>query len=159
MSLNRVVALKFSLLPGRGVRYVTFSASSVCANACQNETLQYLSFFVQPLGKNFKMMTVMVWGLAVGGKSHKVVDWCVAAAIMVTGFAKCLWSRVGQDVPRARRAYLGLSRGALHGVQHFEVFPDDLRQLGFLPCARHDFDPWWFHRRLCIQCQFGIPDG
>ena len=62
-------------------KYVAISISNVYASTCQYEALKYVSFPVQMLGKSFKMMPVMVWGMAVGGKSYKLVDWCVAAAV------------------------------------------------------------------------------
>jgi len=45
--------------------------------------LRYVSFPVQMLGKSFKMMPVMVWGMIVSGKRYSPEDWTIA--IMVTG--------------------------------------------------------------------------
>jgi len=89
---NRVVAAIFAfcmaLVKGESLwneaplwKYVAISISNVYASTCQYEALKYVSFPVQMLGKSFKMMPVMVWGMAVGGKSYKLVDWCVAAAV------------------------------------------------------------------------------
>ena len=62
-------------------KYVAVSVSNVYASACQYEALKYVSFPVQILGKSFKMMPVMVWGMAVGGKHYTCIDWAIAVAI------------------------------------------------------------------------------
>merc|ERR1719213_602477 len=33
------------------------------------------------LGKSFKMMPVMVWGILISGKQYKAYDWLIAAAV------------------------------------------------------------------------------
>jgi adenosine 3'-phospho 5'-phosphosulfate transporter B2 len=89
---NRIVAIVFALClaVGKGEalenkaplwKYIAISFSSVYASTCQYEALKYVSFPVQMLGKSFKMMPVMVWGMAVGGKSYKLVDWLIALAV------------------------------------------------------------------------------
>eukprot|EP00438_Fugacium_kawagutii_P029051 Skav222304 [mRNA] locus=scaffold3734:343457:347762:- [translate_table: standard] len=40
-----------------------------------------VSFAVQMLGKSFKMMPVMIWGMIISGKSYRARDWCVAFAV------------------------------------------------------------------------------
>jgi len=91
---NRVVAVAFALcmVAAKGEsflntaplwKYLAISFSSVYASSCQYEALRYVSFPVQMLGKSFKMMPVMVWGMAVSGKRYSLEDWTVA--IMVTG--------------------------------------------------------------------------
>merc|ERR1712048_169607 len=62
-------------------KYLAISFSNVYASACQYEALKYVSFPVQMLGKSFKMMPVMVWGMAVSGKSFSVTDWMIAFAV------------------------------------------------------------------------------
>jgi len=90
--MNRLVALVFAvitaILHGESLRnvaplwkYVAVSVSNVYASACQYEALKYVSFPVQILGKSFKMMPVMVWGMAVGGKHYTCIDWAIAVAI------------------------------------------------------------------------------
>merc|ERR1719159_981099 len=89
---NRVVAVVFAL--GMALRkgekltnqaplwkYLAVSFSSVYASACQYEALKYVSFPVQMLGKSFKMMPVMLWGMAVSGKRFSVTDWMIAFAV------------------------------------------------------------------------------
>merc|ERR1719230_651176 len=62
-------------------KYLAISFSNVYASTCQYEALKYVSFPVQMLGKSFKMMPVMVWGMLVAGKSYGATDWLIAAAV------------------------------------------------------------------------------
>jgi adenosine 3'-phospho 5'-phosphosulfate transporter B2 len=62
-------------------KYLAVSLSNVYASACQYEALKYVSFPVQMLGKSFKMMPVMVWGMLISKKSYGVSDWLIAAAV------------------------------------------------------------------------------
>ncbi|CAJ1397781.1 unnamed protein product [Effrenium voratum] len=62
-------------------QYALVSFSNVCASVCQYEALKYVSFAVQMLGKCFKMMPVMLWGMAIDGKRYSLTDWAVAAAV------------------------------------------------------------------------------
>jgi len=89
---NRIVAIVFavSMAAGKGEelvnkaplwKYLAISFSSVYASACQYEALRYVSFPVQMLGKSFKMMPVMVWGMIVAGKRYGMVDWMIALAV------------------------------------------------------------------------------
>jgi adenosine 3'-phospho 5'-phosphosulfate transporter B2 len=62
-------------------KYMIISLSNVAATTCQYECLKYVSFPVQMLGKSFKMMPVMLWGMAISGKRHGLMDWAVALCI------------------------------------------------------------------------------
>jgi len=62
-------------------KYLIVSASNVYASTCQYEALKYVSFPVQMLGKSFKMLPVMVWGMMINGKRYSWQDWCVAMAV------------------------------------------------------------------------------
>merc|ERR1719443_2840113 len=62
-------------------KYFAISLSNVAASTCQYEALKWVSFPVQMLGKSFKMMPVMVWGILISQKSYKLTDWMVAAAV------------------------------------------------------------------------------
>merc|ERR550537_1037663 len=89
---NRAVAVLFAccMVAGKGEsyrnsaplwKYLAISFSNVYASTCQYEALKYVSFPVQMLGKSFKMMPVMVWGMAVSGKRFSVGDWMIAFAV------------------------------------------------------------------------------
>merc|ERR1719203_1968074 len=69
-------------------KYLAISFSSVYASTCQYEALKYVSFPVQMLGKSFKMMPVMLWGIVISGKRYGVQDWAVAMCVTlgVTSF-------------------------------------------------------------------------
>jgi len=69
-------------------KYFAISLSNVAASTCQYEALKWVSFPVQMLGKSFKMMPVMVWGILISQKKYSLMDWLVAAAVTggVTGF-------------------------------------------------------------------------
>jgi len=62
-------------------KYLVVSLSNVYASSCQYEALKYVSFAVQMLGKSFKMMPVMIWGILISGKSYGMRDWTVALAV------------------------------------------------------------------------------
>merc|ERR1719353_353352 len=62
-------------------KYLVISISNVMATTCQYEALKYVSFPVQMLGKSFKMMPVMLWGIALSGKRPSLTDWVVALAV------------------------------------------------------------------------------
>merc|ERR1719333_1915245 len=62
-------------------KYFVISLSNVAATTCQYEALKWVSFPVQMLGKSFKMMPVMVWGILISQKSYSLVDWLVAASV------------------------------------------------------------------------------
>jgi adenosine 3'-phospho 5'-phosphosulfate transporter B2 len=62
-------------------KYFAISLSNVAATTCQYEALKWVSFPVQMLGKSFKMMPVMVWGILISQKQYTLTDWAVAAAV------------------------------------------------------------------------------
>jgi len=62
-------------------KYLIISFSNVYASTCQYEALKYVSFAVQMLGKSFKMLPVMVWGMVISGKRYSALDWGVAIAV------------------------------------------------------------------------------
>jgi adenosine 3'-phospho 5'-phosphosulfate transporter B2 len=64
-------------------RYLIVSLANVYASACQYEALKYVSFAVQQLGKSFKMMPVMMWGIIISRKTYSVLDWLIAALVTV----------------------------------------------------------------------------
>lgn len=64
-------------------KYCAISLSNVGATWCQYEALKFVSFPVQMLGKSFKMMPVMIWGMLISQKRYSLTDWGVAA--FVTG--------------------------------------------------------------------------
>merc|ERR1712217_700551 len=57
------------------------SVSNVYASTCQYEALKYVSFPVQMLGKSFKMMPVMLWGIVISGKRYSTMDWIIAVLV------------------------------------------------------------------------------
>jgi adenosine 3'-phospho 5'-phosphosulfate transporter B2 len=90
--LNRLVAVVFAvvMVAGKGEsfinnaplwKYLAISFSSVYASTCQYEALKYVSFPVQMLGKSFKMMPVMLWGMVVSGKRYGLYDWAIAFCV------------------------------------------------------------------------------
>jgi len=62
-------------------KYFAISLSNVAASTCQYEALKWVSFPVQMLGKSFKMMPVMIWGIVISQKNYGITDWLVAAAV------------------------------------------------------------------------------
>eukprot|EP00913_Durusdinium_trenchii_P014455 g13559.t1 len=91
--MNRVAAILFALLmvaiQGESYKasvplwkYLAVSLSNVAATWCQYEALKYVTFPVQMLGKSFKMMPVMVWGILISGVTGGVT------AFLMTGDIK-----------------------------------------------------------------------
>mmetsp|Transcript_64980 Transcript_64980/g.209296 ORF Transcript_64980/g.209296 Transcript_64980/m.209296 type:complete len:358 (-) Transcript_64980:86-1159(-) len=81
-------ALVMSMVMGEDIvcsaplwKYVFISITAVAASICQYEALKYVSFTVQMLGKSCKMIPVMLWGIAISGKSYVVVDWVTSTAV------------------------------------------------------------------------------
>merc|ERR1719207_450379 len=62
-------------------KYLAISLSNVAATTCQYEALKWVSFPVQMLGKSYKMMPVMVWGILISQKNYSITDWLVALAV------------------------------------------------------------------------------
>jgi len=86
--------------------YMVVCAASVIATTCQYESLKYVSFPVQMLGKSFKMAPVMWWGMLIARKRYGLLDWVVAAA--VTG-GTLLFLTTGQiSAPDTHNNFWGL---------------------------------------------------
>lgn len=86
-------------------KYLAISFSNVAATWCQYEALKYVSFPVQMLGKSFKMMPVMVWGILISGKKYGAKDWLIALGItwgvtqfLLTGEIKSKHASQGSSV-------------------------------------------------------------
>merc|ERR1719401_1725191 len=62
-------------------KFLAISLSNVFASMCQYEALKYVSFPVQQLGKSFKMLPVMCWGILIAGKYYGFSEWMVAACV------------------------------------------------------------------------------
>jgi len=62
-------------------KYLIVSFSNVYASSCQYEALKYVSFAVQMLGKSFKMMPVMLWGIVISSKRYALKEWAVALLV------------------------------------------------------------------------------
>lgn len=89
---NRLAAIVFSLLMifihGDGLanqaplwKYIIVSISNVSSSTCQYEALKWVSFPAQMVGKSFKMMPVMCWGMAISRKHYTWKEWALAVAI------------------------------------------------------------------------------
>jgi len=89
---NRLVAVSFAaaMMFAKGedkgnmaplYKYLAISLSNVGATWCQYEALKYVAFPVQMLGKSFKMMPVMIWGIIISQKRYGFTEWAVAAAV------------------------------------------------------------------------------
>jgi len=62
-------------------KYIIVSVSNVSSSYCQYEALKWVTFPVQMLGKSFKMMPVMCWGMVIAKKQYTWKDWALAAII------------------------------------------------------------------------------
>jgi len=90
--MNRLYAIAFAggmiKLNGEDIaskcplwKYFAISISNVAATTCQYEALKWVSFPVQMLGKSFKMMPVMLWGIIISQKQYGMKDWMIALAV------------------------------------------------------------------------------
>jgi len=86
-------------------KYFAISLSNVAATTCQYEALKWVSFPVQMLGKSFKMMPVMVWGILISQKNYSLTDWLIALAVtggvtefLMTGSVKAPHGEEGDSV-------------------------------------------------------------
>jgi adenosine 3'-phospho 5'-phosphosulfate transporter B2 len=87
------------------VKYLMVSFSNVAATWCQYEALKYVSFPVQMLGKSFKMMPVMMWGIIISQKKYKLIDWLIAFGVtagvtqfLLTGSISAKYANKGTSV-------------------------------------------------------------
>jgi len=89
---NRIIAFMFAVIMACARReslgnkaplwkYLIVSLSNVYASACQYEALKYVAFAVQMLGKSFKMIPVMIWGILISRKKYRCVDWAIAIVV------------------------------------------------------------------------------
>lgn len=90
-------------------KYALTSLSNVGGTTCQYESLKFVSFPVQMLGKSSKMLPVMAWGMCLSKKPYTAKDWLIAVA--VTG--GCTLFLAGGDIgsmrnPAQGAAYVGL---------------------------------------------------
>eukprot|EP00803_Ostreobium_quekettii_P002481 evm.model.scf_859EXC.4 EVM.evm.TU.scf_859EXC.4 scf_859EXC:29963-31069(-) len=65
------------------IGYGAVSLANVVASMCQYEALKYVSFPVQVVTKCTKMIPVMVWQTAIGGKSYGLEEYLQAALVAV----------------------------------------------------------------------------
>ena len=86
-------------------KYIAISFSNVAATWCQYEALKYVSFPVQMLGKSFKMMPVMLWGIIISQKAYGLTDWGIAAGVtwgvvqfLLTGETKSKHAEQGTSI-------------------------------------------------------------
>merc|ERR1719454_2302450 len=59
-------------------KYAAVSFSNVAATTCQYESLKFVTFPVQMLGKSSKMLPVMAWGICMHKKRFAWSDWLIA---------------------------------------------------------------------------------
>jgi adenosine 3'-phospho 5'-phosphosulfate transporter B2 len=86
-------------------KYFIISLSNVAATTCQYECLKYVAFPVQMLGKSFKMMPVMIWGIIISGKQFKMVDWIVAACVTLGVTEFCMTGPMSSPNDRENSMY------------------------------------------------------
>ncbi|CAE8741191.1 unnamed protein product [Polarella glacialis] len=62
-------------------KYLLISSSNVLSTWSQYEALKHVSFPVQMLGKSFKMLPVMLWGILISHKRYGWNDWATASSV------------------------------------------------------------------------------
>lgn len=83
-ALVMVVVMKESFVcQARLWEYALISLSTVIASVCQYEALKYISFTMQILGKSFKMVPVMIWGVGCFRKHYRLLDWIVSIGVTI----------------------------------------------------------------------------
>jgi len=76
-------------------KYMVISFSNVAATTFQYECLKYVSFPTLMLGKTFKMMPVMLWGMYASDKKYSILDWVVAACVSCGAGMFCITGPTG----------------------------------------------------------------
>eukprot|EP00448_Togula_jolla_P041061 CAMPEP_0170625888 /NCGR_PEP_ID=MMETSP0224-20130122/31029_1 /TAXON_ID=285029 /ORGANISM="Togula jolla, Strain CCCM 725" /LENGTH=327 /DNA_ID=CAMNT_0010952553 /DNA_START=43 /DNA_END=1023 /DNA_ORIENTATION=+ len=115
---NRVAAIVFAMImiyikgePFRNIaplwKYIAISFSNVAASTCQYDALKFVSFPVQMLGKSFKMMPVMCWGMAISRKRYPPSDWLVALVVTL-GVSEFLISGSISSYRNESSSFIGL---------------------------------------------------
>jgi len=89
-------------------KYAVISLSNVAATTCQYECLKYVSFPVQMLGKSFKMMPVMLWGIAISGKKHSITDWAVALCVTLGVTEFCMTGPMSSPTDSTGSSFKGV---------------------------------------------------
>jgi adenosine 3'-phospho 5'-phosphosulfate transporter B2 len=111
-------------------KYAIVSLSNLVASLCHYESLKYVSFPVQMLGKSFKMMPVMLWGFAISGKRFNALDWCVAVCITVGVTEFCIMGPTSSPVDSHNSVHglillaTGLASDGLTSVFQEKLFKD-----------------------------------
>jgi len=62
-------------------KYFVVSMANVTAATCQYEALKWVTMPVQLLGKSFRQVPVMAWGIVISGKTYSLFDWALAGVI------------------------------------------------------------------------------
>merc|ERR1719265_1865364 len=107
-------------------KYFAISLSNVAATTCQYEALKCVSFPVQMLGKSFKMMPVMIWGILISQKQYSLTDWLVAAA--VTGGVTEFLMTGSISAPLAGKGDSVYGLGLLLGFLAFDGFSSTFQE-------------------------------
>ena len=94
-----------SLIPRREI--LSSGVSQMLAMAASNESLRYISFATQTLGKSCKMVPVMVGGIVLGGKKYKAADYAQVALITL---GVCVFNFGGKKKGGGEDSALGLAR-------------------------------------------------
>merc|ERR1719161_2081123 len=86
-------------------KYFAVSLSTFASSFCQYEALKWVSFPTQMLGKSFKMMPVMIWGMLILRKRYSLHDWLVVTAVtagvtsfMLTGSIEAAYVHKGDSL-------------------------------------------------------------
>merc|ERR1719453_987048 len=64
-----------------------------------------VSFPVQMLGKSFKMMPVMMWGILISGKQHGMLDWTIAGLVTFGITEFCMTGTTAAPTDTGNSAY------------------------------------------------------
>eukprot|EP00434_Breviolum_minutum_P014712 symbB.v1.2.012972.t1/scaffold908.1/size153097/5 len=147
-------------------KYLIVSLSNVYASSCQYEALKYVSFAVQMLGKSFKMMPVMIWGMIISGKSYSLRDWTVALAVTLgctethAFQGRCLQFHEGLSAAWRLSGPgwfdIDLPREAVQGAPNHQVQSDDVHQPFVRHCVHGDAAGHW-QFLPCHLLWFGTP--
>jgi len=107
-------------------KYFAISLSNVAATTCQYEALKWVSFPVQMLGKSFKMMPVMIWGIIISQKKYSLTDWLVAFCVTAGVTEFLMTGSIAAPASQASDSIYGL--GLLVGFLVFDGFTSTFQE-------------------------------
>lgn len=168
--LTRIITMLVSfttiLVKGEPVRnqapfwqYFVVALSNVGSTSCSFEALKHISFPTQVLGKSFKMVPVMLWGVLLSRKRYSKMDWIVAMTVTVGVAEFCMTGSV--RAPQTDGSHVGLGMCILCLYLVFDGFTPTFQEKIFENCqvSAHNMMLYTNFSSCIICCAILVPTG